>query len=91
MMRVTRLELQAFGPFKNKEIIDFDKFGEEGLFLISGQTGSGKTSIFDAISYALFDSSSTGDRNEGMLRYSGADLDTDTYVKDRKSVVRERV
>ncbi len=81
MMRVTRLELQAFGPFKNKEIIDFDKFGEEGLFLISGQTGSGKTSIFDAISYALFDSSSTGDRNEGMLRYSGADLDTDTYVK----------
>lgn len=80
-MRVTRLELQAFGPFKNKEIIDFDKFGEEGLFLISGQTGSGKTSIFDAISYALFDSSSTGDRNEGMLRYSGADLDTDTYVK----------
>ena len=80
-MRVTRLELQAFGPFKNKEIIDFDKFGEEGLFLISGQTGSGKTSIFDAISYALFDSSSTGDRNEGMLRYSGADLDTNTYVK----------
>lgn len=80
-MRVTRLELQAFGPFKNKEIIDFDKFGEEGLFLISGQTGSGKTSIFDAISYALFDSSSTGDRNEAMLRYAGADLDTDTYVK----------
>lgn len=80
-MRVTRLELQAFGPFKNKEIIDFDKFGEEGLFLISGQTGSGKTSIFDAISYALFDSSSTGDRNESMLRYAGADLDTDTYVK----------
>lgn len=80
-MRVTRLELQAFGPFKNKEIIDFDKFGKEGLFLISGQTGSGKTSIFDAISYALFGSSSTGERDEQMLRYSAADLDTKTYVE----------
>lgn len=80
-MRVNKLELQAFGPFKNKEIINFSNFGKEGIFLISGETGSGKTSIFDAISYALFGNSSSGDRDESMLRYASADPDQETYVK----------
>ena len=53
-MRLKRLTLQAFGPFKDKVVIDFesDKI-DKGLLLISGDTGSGKTTIFDAICYAL--------------------------------------
>lgn len=79
-MRAINLTMQAFGPFKDKVNIDFEKFGKEGLFLISGQTGAGKTSIFDAISFALFGISSGGDRDEKMLRYTAADPEIETYV-----------
>ncbi|MHA7176683.1 AAA family ATPase [Arthrobacter sp. Sr24] len=53
-MRIHRLEIQAFGPFAGREIIDFDKLGAQGLFLLNGATGAGKTSILDAIAYALY-------------------------------------
>lgn len=53
-MRIHRLEIQAFGPFAGREIIDFDQLGAQGLFLLNGSTGAGKTSILDAIAYALY-------------------------------------
>ena len=48
------MEMVAFGPYGGKEVIDFERFGKGGLFLITGDTGAGKTSIFNAITYALF-------------------------------------
>lgn len=53
-MKILNLKLNAFGPFKNEQNIDFTKFENSGLFLISGDTGVGKTTILDAISYALY-------------------------------------
>ncbi|WP_252974018.1 AAA family ATPase [Janibacter melonis] len=53
-MRLHRLEVEAFGPFASRQVVDFDALGETGLFLITGPTGSGKTSLLDAISFALF-------------------------------------
>ncbi|WP_343317867.1 AAA family ATPase [Arthrobacter sp. TMP15] len=53
-MRIHRLEIQAFGPFAGREIVDFDKLGAQGLFLLNGSTGAGKTSVLDAIAYALY-------------------------------------
>ena len=53
-MRIHRLEIQAFGPFAGREIIDFDELGAQGLFLLNGSTGAGKTSVLDAIAYALY-------------------------------------
>lgn len=53
-MRPIRLEMSAFGPYAGKEIIDFEKLGSEGLYLITGDTGAGKTTIFDAIRFALY-------------------------------------
>ena len=80
-MRAINLTMQAFGPFKDKVNIDFEKFGKNGLFLITGATGAGKTTIFDAISYALFGQSSGGDRSESMLRFSAAGPELETYVE----------
>ena len=56
-MKPLSLTLKNFGPYIN-EIIDFTKFEDSSLFLISGKTGSGKTTIFDGMSYALFGESS---------------------------------
>ena len=55
-MRIHRLELQAFGPFAERQQIDFDRLGAHGLFLLNGPTGAGKSSVLDAICYALYGS-----------------------------------
>lgn len=82
-MKILYLELEAFGPFLNKQIIDFEKLNDEGMFLINGPTGSGKTSLFDAIMFALFDRCSGNERDPGSLRSDLADESTKTYVKLR--------
>ncbi len=53
-MKPIRLELQAFGPFVEKQTVDFEKLTQNGIFLIKGNTGSGKTTIFDAMTFALY-------------------------------------
>lgn len=80
-MRPIKLTISAFGPYAGKEILDLDKLGENGLYLITGTTGAGKTSIFDAIAYALYDSPSGDARDDSMLRSKYADETTETYVE----------
>lgn len=53
-MRLHRLEVTAFGPFADTEVVDFDALGADGLFLLHGQTGAGKTALLDAVAFALY-------------------------------------
>lgn len=53
-MRLHRLEVAAFGPYRKREIVDFDALGSDGLFLLHGDTGAGKTTLLDAVAFALF-------------------------------------
>ncbi|WP_159802921.1 AAA family ATPase [Arthrobacter zhaoguopingii] len=55
-MRISRLEIQAFGPFSGRQVVDFDALSAQGLFLLNGPTGAGKSSVLDAICYALYGS-----------------------------------
>jgi exonuclease SbcC len=74
--------MTAFGPYKDREVIDFAELGGHRLFLISGNTGAGKTSIFDAICYALYGEASGEDRSDArMLRSQFASDDVYTSVE----------
>ena len=79
-MKPLKLKMKNFGPYEDAEV-DFTKFSEAPLFLITGATGSGKTTIFDAITYALYNQTSGGERNGNMMRSQYARPETETYVE----------
>ncbi|MGX1696458.1 AAA family ATPase [Microbacterium keratanolyticum] len=53
-MRLHRLEVEGFGPFRERQRVDFDAFAADGIFLIAGRTGAGKSSILDAVCFGLY-------------------------------------
>ena len=82
-MKPIKLIMQAFGPYGKETVVDFEKIGNHGLYLITGDTGAGKTSIFDAISFALYGEGAGGkDRRQAKSFRSEYALKQDeTYVK----------
>jgi exonuclease SbcC len=68
-MRLHSVTVEAFGPFADEVVVDFDALGEDGLFLLHGQTGAGKTTVLDAVAFALF-GRVPGVRNEGRRLHS---------------------
>lgn len=63
-MRLHRLELTGFGPFRERQVVDFDAFASDGIFLIAGRTGAGKSSVLDGVTFALYG---------GVPRYEGSE------------------
>lgn len=80
-MRPIKLTLSAFSSYSQKTVLDLDKLGESGLYLITGDTGAGKTTIFDAITYALYGEPSGDIREVSMLRSKNAKPETPTEVE----------
>ena len=103
-MRPLKLELQAFGPFVQKQTVDFEKLSQSGIFLIKGATGSGKTTIFDAMMIALYggcsgegDKAKSGRNDLEAWRCTQAENSLDTYVsftfavQDRKYIFTRKL
>lgn len=82
-MKPIRLEMTAFGSFKNHTVIDFSNYEKE-VFLITGDTGAGKTTIFDAITYGLFgklSGSGKKSRTPDMMHTEQVSKGVDTVVE----------
>ncbi len=80
-MKPLKLAFSAFGPFVERQEIDFTVFEGAGVFLIHGETGAGKTVILDAMTYALYGKSSGGVRGElAAMRCQFADESQPTEV-----------
>ena len=94
-MRPVQLELTNFGPYR-KEVINFTQFDHAPLFLIGGDTGAGKSTLFDAMTVALF-ATTSGDRKVEEMRSTFAGPEDDLtkvifYFQQGKHLYRiERV
>jgi exonuclease SbcC len=52
-MRPLRLELEGFGPYRERQTVDF---ADADFFALVGPTGAGKSTVLDAITFALYGS-----------------------------------
>lgn len=81
-MKPIKLVMSAIGPYAGlMPPIEFTRFTNGGLFLISGATGAGKTMIFDAICYALYGTASGSLRDAKNLRSEYATIETRSFVQ----------
>jgi exonuclease SbcC len=80
-VRIRRLTIAGFGPYRDEQVVDFDRFDDAGLFLITGKTGAGKSSILDAICFALYGSVPRYDGTQAQLRSDHCAVDDPTYVE----------
>ncbi|WP_214698798.1 MULTISPECIES: SMC family ATPase [unclassified Exiguobacterium] len=95
-MRPVELKIQAFGPYAEREEIDFTQLVGRSMFVVSGRTGAGKTTIFDAMTFALYGRASGALRNASDFRsqYAQPEMRTEvdfsfTIRGDRYRIVRQ--
>lgn len=79
-MQLHRLEVEGFGPFRERQVVDFDAFADDGIFLIAGRTGAGKSSILDAVCFALYGGVPRYEGGEKRLRSDHCEPDDPTSV-----------
>lgn len=80
-MKILRLSLAGFGPYRTGQTVDFEQFDSDGIFLISGRTGAGKSSLLDAICYALYNAIPRYEGGGGQIRSHHCRAEDPTVVE----------
>ncbi|WP_106814903.1 AAA family ATPase [Microbacterium timonense] len=89
-MRLHRLELTGFGPFRERQIVDFESFEADGIFLITGRTGAGKSSILDGVCFALYGTVPRYETGDKRLRSDHCEPEDPTEVRLEFTVAERR-
>jgi exonuclease SbcC len=79
-VKLHRVELEGFGPFRERQTVDFDAFADDGLFLLTGRTGAGKSSVLDGVCFALYGSVPRYADGDKRLRSDHCDPDDPSEV-----------
>ena len=80
-----KLVIEAFGPYLERQTVDFAQFADK--FLIWGETGAGKTVLLDAMTAALYNRASAEERGDAKaMRCQLASADRETLVEFTFSV-----
>jgi len=80
-VRLHHLELTGFGPFRERQSVDFEAFEHDGIFLIAGRTGAGKSSILDGVCFALYGSVPRYESGDKRLRSDHCEPEDPTEVR----------
>lgn len=80
-MRLHRLTVTGFGPFRDEQVVDFQALSTTGLFLLTGDTGAGKSSVLDAVAYALYGRVAGSRASATRIRSDHADPERPTRVE----------
>ncbi len=68
-MRIRRIQLINFKPYKKLILPNEKDIFPRGLILIEGPNSTGKTSILDSIIWALWGPTAIGTRNEDLIKF----------------------
>ena len=79
-MRIHRVQIEGFGPFRERQDVDLDALAPSGVFVIAGRTGAGKSSILDAVCFALYGTVPRYDGVDRRLRSDHCGPDDPTQV-----------
>ena len=71
-----RLTIEGFYSYKERQIIDFERLFNAGIFGIFGSVGSGKSAILDAVTYILYGKSERYNKNDAV-NYNMMNLKSD--------------
>lgn len=81
-MKPVYLKMAYFGPHEHS-VIDFRQLEAAPIFLIGGDTGAGKSTIFDAMTFALFGSTT----NDGTTGRSAEEMRSQFAPNDQPTEV----
>ncbi|MFW9845562.1 MAG: AAA family ATPase [Candidatus Thorarchaeota archaeon] len=71
-MKLIRLELQNFKPFRHLSLPENDDELPNGLIIIRGPNSTGKSSLFEAILWALWGPTSVGLTNDELISFASS-------------------
>ncbi|MHA1937531.1 MAG: AAA family ATPase [Candidatus Thorarchaeota archaeon] len=71
-MKLVRLELQNFKPFRQLTLPENDDALPNGLIIIRGPNSTGKSSLFEAILWALWGPTSVGLTNDELINFTSS-------------------
>ncbi len=74
-MRITRIELQNFKPFRKLTLPAASEELPRGLIIVRGPNSTGKSSIFEAILWALWGSGAVEPTNDELINFASSFCD----------------